>query len=99
MAYTIQIHPQAQKEIIRIYKYIVDNWGFKAADKFYGKVEFKIEQIIRHPGIGRPSKKKPDFRKLLVAKRNIMYYYIEGTGIWIENLLNAYADPEKNPYE
>ena len=99
MAYKLQIDPQVKKEVIRLYDYIVDNWGFKAADKFYGKVEFKIEQIIRHPGIGRPSKKKPDFRKILVAKRNIIYYKIKDTEIRVENLLNAYADPQQNPYD
>ena len=98
MAYKLQVDPQVKKEVTRIYDYIVENWGFKAADKFYGKVEFKIEQIIRHPGIGRPSKKKPAFRKILVAKRNIIYYKILGAEIWIENLLNAYGDPGNNPY-
>jgi plasmid stabilization system protein ParE len=77
----------------------VENWGINAAKKFYRKVELKIGQLLKHPGIGRPSKNKPDFRKILVAKRNIIYYKIKVSEIYIENLLNAYADPQKNPYD
>jgi plasmid stabilization system protein ParE len=99
MAYKIQVNEKVAKEVIRIYKDIAGNWGFKVADKFYDKFEFRVGQILKHPQIGRPSKKKSEFRKILVAKRNIMYYRIDSMDIILQSLLNSNIDPRKNPYD
>jgi plasmid stabilization system protein ParE len=99
MAYKIQTGKPASERIIRIYNYIGLNWGSRTADKFFDKLAFRVRQIHKHPEIGRPSKKKSQFRRITVAKFNIIYYRIKGSTIIIESLYDSRADPQKNPYD
>lgn len=61
MAYKIKIELQAKKEIAHVYEYILDNWGSKIADKFYGKFASGVRQMQKHPEIGRPQKNPYDY--------------------------------------
>lgn len=99
MAYKLHISKSVAKGIGRISEYIGANWGVRASDKFFSKFENKARQILQQPGVGRPSKKKAEFRRVTVARYNIVYYRINGSAIIIESIYDSRADPQKNPHD
>jgi plasmid stabilization system protein ParE len=82
----------------RTYDYIIDNWGVVAAEKFAEMVNRKILLLRKYPEFGRPSSKKPNVRRLLVGKQNLLYYSNKKSKTSIHNMFSSYGDPNKNPY-
>lgn len=85
-------------KVSRTYNYVLENWGVIPANNFLEKLKLRFGQIEKHPGIGRPSGKKPKIRRILVGKQNILYYSSKRSKTSIHNMFSPYADPDKNPY-
>jgi plasmid stabilization system protein ParE len=99
MAYTIKINRRFEIKVAQTYEYLAKEWGFTVADAFYNKIIQKIDTLQSYPFIGKMSKKKPDIRRILVTKHNILYYRIDGNTIVIINLLSTKRNPKQNPYD
>jgi plasmid stabilization system protein ParE len=98
MARRIQTTKRFNIKVSRVYDYVTVNWGVKTADNFRKKLVNRVLQMQQHPGIGRPSSKKPHIRRVLVGKQNILYYSNKRSRLYLHNMFSSYSDPNKNPY-
>jgi plasmid stabilization system protein ParE len=55
----------ADKAFYEIATFLEENFSLLVAEKFADKVNTKIEKLIQHPFIGRPSSKAKTLGKLL----------------------------------
>ncbi len=99
MAHKIKINKRFQIKVAKTYEYIASEWGFSVADAFYDKLLLRLDIIQQHSHFGRPSKKKPEIRKTILGKYNIIYYRIHKETIIVVNLLNSKQNPKRNPYD
>jgi plasmid stabilization system protein ParE len=99
MAHKIKITKRFQIKVAQTYEYIADEWGFSVADVFYNKIILRLNVIQQHPHYGRPSKKRPEIRRSLLGRYNIIYYRIQSNTIVVVNLINAKRNPKRNPYD
>jgi plasmid stabilization system protein ParE len=98
MAQRIKATKRFNLKLNRTYHYVMENCGVLAAEKFAEKVKNRIEMMKKYPEFGRPSSKKPNVRRLLVSKQNILYYSNKKSKTSIHNMFSSYGDPNKNPY-
>jgi plasmid stabilization system protein ParE len=98
MARRIQTTKRFNIKVSRVYDYVNENWGVTVADGFLEKLDNRVLQMLNHPGIGRPSSKKPHIRRVLIGRQNILYYSSKRSRIAIHNMFSSYGDPNRNPY-
>ena len=70
----------------------------KTAFQFLEKLEQRIELIIAHPTIGKPSLKKQNIRSILFTPHNQIFYRYNDSKIEILCLFDMRKDPKKKPY-
>jgi plasmid stabilization system protein ParE len=89
----------ALEDLASIKIYLRENWGETVAEKFLAMVESKISILVQQPEFGRPSSKYPDVRKVLVGKRQMMYYRLKENEIEIAAFFDQKMDISKNRFE
>jgi plasmid stabilization system protein ParE len=85
--------------VAKTYEFIVKQWGYSVADAFYARLLNKLNILEKQPFIGKISTKRPEIRRVLLEKHNIIYYYIDRDTIVLVNFLNSKKDPKQNPYD
>jgi plasmid stabilization system protein ParE len=85
--------------VAKTYEFIVKEWGYTVGDAFYARMLHKLNVLQKQPFIGKISKKRPEIRRVLLEKHNIIYYHIDGDTIVLINFLNSKKNPKHNPYD
>ncbi len=67
-----------EKNIDRLYEYLLEEFSSKAAYRFLKKLYDKIDIIARYPDIGSPSLKMRNVRSVILRPYNKIYYRLEG---------------------
>ncbi|HEY6504122.1 MAG TPA: type II toxin-antitoxin system RelE/ParE family toxin [Chitinophagaceae bacterium] len=83
---------------LRVYQYLLKEFSAKTAFRFLEKLEQRIELIITHPTIGKPSAKKKDIRSVLFTPHNQIFYRYHNDTIEILCLFDMRKNPKKRPY-
>lgn len=99
MAYKIKVNRRFEVKVAKTYEFIVKEWGCSVGDAFYASVLHKLNFLLKHPFIGKISKKRPEIRRILLEKHNIIYNYIDGDTIVLVNFLHSKKNPKRNPYD
>jgi plasmid stabilization system protein ParE len=83
---------------LRVYQYLLKEFSAKTAFQFLEKLEQRIELIIAHPTIGKPSLKKKNIRSILFTPHNQIFYRYSNNKIEILCLFDMRKNPKKKPY-
>ena len=86
-------------DVAEIVKYLVDNWGLSTADNFINEINEKSAILASYPDLGRPSKKAPAIRKIIISKNNWLYYKISDEAIIFARVISQKKNPLSNPFE
>ena len=84
--------------VLRVYEYLLKEHSAKTAFHFLEKLEQRIELIIAHPTIGKPSQKRKDIRSIRFTPYNQIFYRYANNKIEILCLFDMRKDDKKRPY-
>lgn len=59
----IVVSKRFRKNTLKVYKYLLAEYSPKTAFNFLDKLKERVELIIEHPDIGKPSQKKTKDKK------------------------------------
>ncbi len=85
---------KAKDDYRNILLYLQQNWTLNEVQKFTGKVERNISNLLSNSEIGTISKKKL-IRRLVVSKQISLYYKIKQGDIYIVTLFDNRQNPGK----
>ncbi len=82
--------------MLAIWKYTIENWGEKQAEKYLLEIETKLEQLAANPELGKQRPEiNPGYNSFPVEK-HIIYYLHSGDSIDIIGILHGRMDMKKN---
>ncbi|MEO6348807.1 MAG: type II toxin-antitoxin system RelE/ParE family toxin [Aquaticitalea sp.] len=70
----IYFSPLAEEKLIKLTKYLTENWSIKIKDEFLEKLKSKLLQISTHPETCPKSSFQNNLFKSIVTKQNTLYY-------------------------
>lgn len=73
----IVVSRRFRKNALEVFEYLIKEHAEKTALNFLDKLEARVELIIRHSEIGKPSQKKPNVRSVTLQPHNRIYYRIK----------------------
>lgn len=97
MAAQIRWSDNARQDYKNVVDYLLRDWNEDIALRFIELVEYKIENIAKHPFTGLPSKHS-DIRSISITKHNRLYYKISKDWLEIVNIFDTRQHPDKNIY-
>ncbi|MCY7360958.1 MAG: type II toxin-antitoxin system RelE/ParE family toxin [Ignavibacteria bacterium] len=74
MAYKIVWLKGSIKKLENIILYLEENWSKKVSEEFLNLINYKLLILSGNPQIGMRSEKKPEVRKILIAKQIYLFY-------------------------
>jgi len=75
---TLNITPQAESDLIRIWAYTCEKWGVDQADKYLDQLETGMKQLISHPSLGTNyAHVLPGYCRLQIEHHAIFYQLLE----------------------
>lgn len=89
MEYEIIWSLEAQEDIKNINDYLLENWGFLITEKFGDKVIDAVENLKKHPHIGRRHAEISAARQVLIPPHNLLIYTVNKNIISILNLVDS----------
>ena len=100
MAYKIISSYTFRKNLIALNMYLETNWSLSVAQDFHSIFVKVVLTLIEQPGIGSPSHKKKNVRKILITKHNRLYYRVkDNNSITLLTLFDTRQNPKKNRYD
>lgn len=87
---------KARITYFRILDYLDENWTKKEIIQFNERTQIVIGAILKNPGIFPASDKKPDIRKALIDKNNLLFYKIDliDQKIYLLTFYDSRQDPK-----
>ncbi len=86
------------KNTHRVYQYLLKEFSSKTAYLFLDEIEQRIELIVKHPTIGKPSLKKKNIRSIIFSPHNLIFYRYSNNKVEILCLFDMRKNPAKKPY-
>jgi plasmid stabilization system protein ParE len=83
--------------VVRVYQYILKEFSAKTACTFLAKVKERVDLIVKHPEIGKPSSNKENIRSLILTPHNLIYR-LRRDKSEILCLFDMRVNPKKKPY-
>jgi plasmid stabilization system protein ParE len=66
-----------RKNTLKVFDYLMKEHSEKIAFSFLNKLQRRVELIIRHPEIGKPSHIRPNVRSVTLQPHNRIYYRLK----------------------
>jgi len=98
MTFQITWTDNAQEDLQRIIDYLTENWSEKDADNFLEKLFIRLDILSKSPLIGKKSDKLSSVRRIVITKRNLLFYTVEGDNIIIQDIFDTRQNPSKSPF-
>ena len=98
MTFQITWTDNAQEDLRQILDYLTENWSEKDADNFLEKLFLRIDILSKSPLIGKKSDKLSSVRRIVITKRNLLFYTVEGDNIIIQDIFDTRQNPSKSPF-
>ena len=76
MAYKIVSSKTFLKRFIALNTYLETQWNLSVPQDFHSIFVHVVLTLTEQPGIGSPSRKKKNVRKVLITKHNRLYYRV-----------------------
>lgn len=88
---------KARVTYFRILDYLDENWTKKEIIQFNERIQLVIGAILKNPGIFPGSDKKPNIRKALIDKNNLLFYKIDliHQKIYLLTFFDSRQDPKR----
>lgn len=90
--------PKAEKTFDRITTYLQKKISLTICEKFVEAVYFKIDVIIEHPEIGRPTLTSNSIRFINVDKHYQIFYRFDGSILLLLAFFDTRQDSQKRPF-
>jgi plasmid stabilization system protein ParE len=90
--------PKADKTFDRITTYLQKKASLPICEKFVEAVYHKIDVIIEHPEIGRPTLVSDSIRFINVDKHHQIFYRFDGSILLLLAFFDTRQDPKKRPF-
>ncbi len=78
--------------------YLKNEVSFASAENFVKAIQQRIEQVEKHPTMGRKAPNRKTIRFVLVGKNYRLYYRLHGSTLYITALFDTRQTPDKRPY-
>lgn len=90
----LQRTPEAESDLIDIWRFTFEAWGEQQAEKYLDALEAGMAQLTRMPNIGKARDAvRPGYRSLQVGRHVIFYRTLKGA-IDIVRVLHDRMDPD-----
>lgn len=99
MACKINWAPPALNDYMRVLTYLSSEWGKRAIHSFADRVDRRALSVSFNPGIGRKSERKPDVRRFVISRQNLLYYEVKEDVIQILAVFDTRQNPSKNRFQ
>ena len=100
MAYKIVSSKTFLKRFVALNAYLETQWNLSVAKEFHSTFVQVVLTLTEQPGIGSPSHKKKNVRKILITKHNRLYYRVnDNNTIILLTLFDTRQNPKKNRYD
>lgn len=73
----IVVSKRFRKGALKTFNYLIKEHSEKTAFYFLNKLQRRVELIIRHPEIGKPSEIRPNIRSVTLQPHNRIYYRLK----------------------
>lgn len=97
MAKTIIWKQKANRQILEIEDYLLENFSDKEARQFLDKLYQKLEMQQKFPEIGQRTRFKT-IHRLRINRKISLFYRTQGSFIVIHLVWNNLQKPDDNPY-
>ena len=94
--YHILVSPAAKKDLRKIYKFSIDNWGNKKADNYLNGIKGAFSSISANPKVGVNRDDLIQGIKVFQIESHLVYYQIKLSNIEVVRILHMKQDPEAN---
>ena len=94
-----KLTPAAKNDLKEIWRYTVDKWGERKAEKYIYQFEKKFKDLLKTPNLGRP---RPDIQKgyrSLLEGKHIIFYRVVGPIVEIIGIPHASMDVETHLFK
>jgi plasmid stabilization system protein ParE len=98
MVKRIEWSQKAIRELRRTIEYLKSEASITSAERFTHLIQNRIEQVSKHPTMGRKAPNRKTVRFVLFGKSHRLYYRVHGSTLYITALFDARQDPRKRPY-
>lgn len=95
---TIRWEAEAEKKLIAIENYLVEEFGLRVSENFTLKTLELVESLVKQPFKGQPSVKNEEVRKIRLSKTVVAYYSVLENEIVILDLFDQRQDPNKSKF-
>lgn len=89
MEYEIVWSAEIQEDIKNINDYLLEEWGFLIAEKFGDKLIDAVENLKKHPHIGKKHSENSAVRQILIPPHNLLIYTVNKNIITNLNLVDS----------
>ena len=98
MAKRIEWSQKAIRVLSHTIKYLKNEVSIASAERFAQLVQQRIEQVEKHPTMGRKVPNRRTIRFVLLGKNHRLYYRVHGSILYITAIFDTRQAPDKRPY-
>ena len=96
MTLSLRISAQAQRDLVQIWAYSVENWGEEQAVQYVAQVRAALELLRTNPGLSRSSEDvRPGLRKFTVGS-HVLYVRVGDTFLRLVRILHGRMDASRH---
>ncbi len=96
MVKQIKWNDRATADLYKIAKYLEENVSYQSAQNFADRVRKRVEDISKHPSMGRKAPKRKTIRFVLLGKHRRIYYRTQGQTLIISSIFDTRQHPGKD---
>ncbi len=91
-----RLTPSPKSDIVDIWKYTVETWGEKQAEKYLQDVEDTINHLAENPELGKQRPEIVPGYYSFPVRKHIIFYLIADSHLDIIGILHGKMDIDKN---
>ncbi|HGG59284.1 MAG TPA: type II toxin-antitoxin system RelE/ParE family toxin [Gammaproteobacteria bacterium] len=85
---------RACADIHNIWLYSFENWGEAQADKYFDQLMAGINELRRHPELGKPRDSLRKGYRSLQIQHHVVFYTVSSSIVSIKRVLHERMDPD-----
>ncbi len=94
----IHFNPKSENKIIRLKKYILQEWGIRAVDKFDFDLSEKLELLYKYPSSGILEEPEREIRSFIFKKHLRVFYRYTNAKLIVFDIFDERQNPNERPY-
>lgn len=94
MRFEVTISERAEKNLDKVFEYLVDHWPAKVSSDLKEKLAKEVEHLRKNPYMYEPSTSMKGVRRCFITKHNALYYRVSGNEVEIITIHDTRSDPK-----